>query len=70
MRNYNAVLQGKYHARQAKEAKSFLFEFLVNTGRVEESKIICFCLLRASSVFASFLNLQTQKLKMQNFAKR
>jgi len=37
---------------------------------VAESKDICFSLLRVISMFASFFNLQTQKLKMFIFAKK
>ena len=49
-------------------AVSFLFQLSSVIGREAETDVFCKSGVRATSMFASFLNLQTQNLKLSAFA--
>ena len=52
----------------ARVAVSFLFQLSSVTEKEAETNVVCKSKVRATSMFASFLNLQTQKLKLSAFA--
>ena len=71
---FHAVPQLLPTRAAGKESKNFCFPFceklMLSQVALNDSKSFSSRISRATSVFASFFNLQTQALKLSAFAKR